>query len=302
MKVLFDNVSFSSPSGPNAFALKLAKQLAMMGHTIADPHDCDVQLSFITTTQRRASTILRLDGVWFNTAQDYRQMNEPILQSMLAAEAVIVQTEFDRELVARYLGPHPNVTVIRNGTDVEGILATEPLQSAQLDTHSEVWCCASSWRPHKRLSEDVRYFREHAPTDACLVVAGENPDSQVADPRVFYAGHMDQQTLWGLYRMVAETGGSFVHLPWLGHCDNVLIDARAAGCRVVCTDSGGTKEIAGKGAAVVRDAPWDWQPLELYEPPQLDLSQTYLAGEEAESELDIAVCAKRYLAVLESVA
>lgn len=301
MKVYFDNVDWSSSSGPNAFGLKLAKQFAMMGHTLADMHDCEVQLSFISMLRQAAPTVLRLDGCWFNSDQEWERMNRSLRHSMQSSAAVVVQTDFDRELISRYLGHHPSVTVIRNGTDVAAIQATEPMQSPQLDTYDEVWCCASSWRPHKRLSEDVRYFRECAPERACLVIAGENPDCRVADPRVFYAGQLDQETLWSLYRRTASTAGRFVHLPWLGHCDNVLIDARAAGCRVVCTDSGGTGEVAGEGATLVEDAPWDWQPLKLYEPPALDFSKVSVAGTSSCSELDIAVCAKRYLGVLQSV-
>lgn len=296
MKILFDNVSWSSNSGPNSFALKLAKQLVLSGHVIADPQDCDVQLSFIMMTTKRAPTVLRLDGIYFNSEQDYELFNKPIKNAYDIAESIIVQSYFDYELITRYFGERDNVHVIHNGTNLEEIQNTTAIESTHLDRFSEVWCCASSWRPHKRLSENIKCFFELAPPDACLVIAGENPDVRVADPRVFYAGHMDQENLWGLYKRSFK----FIHLAWLDHCPNVVIDARAAGCKIICSDSGGTKEIAGKDAILIRDPEWDWTPCELYKPPKLDFSNIDF-NETCDSNIDIKYVAEKYIDVLKAI-
>ena len=48
MKIHFDNVNFSSRSGPNSFALRLAKELTRLGHQISlDCISCDLSLVFI---------------------------------------------------------------------------------------------------------------------------------------------------------------------------------------------------------------------------------------------------------------
>ena len=152
---------------------------------------------------------------------------------------------------------------------------TAPLQHSALDRYSQAWACASSWRPHKRLSENIRYFHEHAPETACLVVAGDV--SQVIDSlqgvrldRVLFAGDLDHDTLTSLYRRSTH----LLHLAWLDHCPNVVVDARAAGCRIVCASSGGTEEVAGLDAVVVEEDAWDLTPLDLYTPPSLNFSRS----------------------------
>ena len=65
----------------------------------------------------------------------------------------------------------------------------------------------------------------------------------------------------------------FVHLAWLDHCPNVVVDARASGCKIVCSSSGGTKEIAGLSAVVIEEDEWGFEPVELYSPPPMDFSR-----------------------------
>jgi len=291
VKILFDGCDFSSSSGPNAFGLKLAREFTRMGHVIADADSVDRQLSFITMRNALAPTVLRLDGIYFNLAQDYQQQNAPIRSSYERAERIVVQSYFDLELVGRYFGHRDNVAVIHNGTDLDEVRNAPIMQSSAIDGCDRVWCCASSWRPHKRLQADLRYFMEHAGSKDCMIVCGDNPNHVVSDPRVFYAGQLDRQDLLSVFRRADV----FVHLPWLGHCDNVLIDARAAGCEIVCTDSGGTSEIAGLDATLIEDAHWDWRPCMLYDPPPLDFSRKRFATIDSESDIDIRSVARRYI-------
>jgi glycosyltransferase involved in cell wall biosynthesis len=80
---------------------------------------------------------------------------------------------------------------------------------------------------------------------------------------------MQQDQLNALYRRSSH----LIHLAWLDHCPNVVVDARAAGCRIVCSSSGGTEEVAGNNAIVVEEDEWDLSPLDLYSPPRLDFSR-----------------------------
>ena len=42
---------------------------------------------------------------------------------------------------------------------------------------------------------------------------------------------------------------------------------------VICSSSGGTKEIAGPDAIIIQEDDWDFSPLELYKPPPMDFSK-----------------------------
>ena len=297
MKILFDNVSLESTSGPNGFARKLQSQLEKENEislVASETFIPDIQLSFIASHYQFAPIVQRLDGIYFNTDQDWRTLNSPIKHTYEVAESVIFQSEFNKKLTTKFFGEHKNSHIIRNGTDLNLISNIKPMENEILDNFENVWVCASSWRPHKRLSENIRYFIEKSAKHDCLVICGENPDVKISDPRIFYAGHLRWIDLISLYRRATH----FIHLSFLDHCPNVVVDARAAGCHIVCSSTGGTKEIAGKNSTVIVEDEWDFTPMKLYNPPAMDFSNT-VAGDQDES-IDISEIGKMYLEVLEN--
>lgn len=88
MRLQFENVDFNSRSGPNNFGLKLAKQLAADGHELTND-DPEVRLAFIQSRNDFDPTVLRLDGIYFNTQQDWEEMNAPIRASYDHATSVM---------------------------------------------------------------------------------------------------------------------------------------------------------------------------------------------------------------------
>ena len=66
---------------------------------------------------------------------------------------------------------------------------------------------------------------------------------------------------------------TFVHLAYLDHCPNVVIDAQAAGCKIICSSTGGTHEVVDNGIMILEEA-WDMKPCALYKPPNMDFSKT----------------------------
>ncbi len=294
MKILLDNVDVNSSSGPNSFGRRLQTEIKKMGHvidtTVVSP---DVQLSFIMTNQIKAKVALRLDGIYFNSRQNWEKLNTPIKDSFNSAELVIYQSNFNKSLTEKYFGYAKRSIVINNGTCISTIESIPTLR--QLNEYAEIWSCASSWRPHKRLKDNINYFLEKSPSDACLVVAGENPDYVVQHARIFYAGKLSWEQCISLYK----SSSVFLHLAFLDHCPNVVVDARAAGCRLVVSSSGGTKEIAGLNATIVEDVDWDMLPLDLYSPPAIDYSRE--RSNEIVSNIDIVDVSRQYISALESI-
>lgn len=293
MKIYFDNVDFQSSSGPNSFARKLASEVLRKGHTVSDPKNCDVQLSFIQATGKSAPLCQRLDGIYFNSEQDWNALNTPIKETYNIADGVVFQSHFNKFLTEKYFGKKEKSAIIHNGTDLDLISKIKPVQITDLDNFENVWSCASSWRPHKRLSENIRYFLECAPSNDCLVVAGNVPENPFDHERVFYCGNLSWENLISLYKRSSH----FLHLALMDHCPNVVVDARASGCRIVCSSSGGTKEIAGKNSIIIQDMDWDYLPFKLYEPPRLDFSKI-LESDTLESSLDISDVTDSYLSFL----
>lgn len=294
MKYLLDNVDLTSNSGPNSFGRKLSLTLDKMGHQRVG-HDMspDVQLSFIQASGLYAPMVQRLDGIYFNSAQDWAAMNGLIKTTYDLASAVVCQSEFNAMLTARYFGPHRQTHVIHNGTDLEAIVNIPALYDAPAWAGRTIWTCASQWRPHKRLADNIRYFQEHAGHDECLFIAGNvDPSIIPHDDRIFLTGDIPWETLISLYKRSKY----FLHLAFLDHCPNVVVDARACGCQVICSSTGGTHEIAGRNAIVIEEETWDFRPLDLYHPPSMDFSRKVTT--DWNSELDIRAVAIKYAEVL----
>ena len=293
MKVKFDNVDFKSRSGPNMFGQKLAIQFQKDESIEIVNENYDIQLSFIQMTNIFNPTILRLDGIYFNTQVDWKKQNLPIQRSYNAAAHIVVQSDFNLSLVKRYFGNRDNVSVIRNGTCLDIIDKVQPASLGDF-SEKEIWLCASSWRPHKRLKDNIEYFLQAAPVNAILVVAGEHPDHDAsATGRVIYAGNLR----WDHLISIMKIASTFIHLAWLDHCPNVVVDARACGCKVICSSTGGTKEVAGKNSIIIEEDEWDFSPTELYNPPSLDFYRSRPATE-AVSSIDIKSVCSDYTSIM----
>jgi len=306
MKIFAHNFDYRSNSGPNKFTRQLFSYLMKENLVSAagSSQESDVEFCLIQQQQEKVKPmVLRLDGIYFNSEQSYETQNKPILYSYKNADAVVYQSDFNKELIEKWFGKHKNGHVIRNAADLDLI---KTINSRYWDRTfpegTEVWSSASSWRPHKRLKENIRYFLEAADDHAVFAIAGsgvtDDDLSEVKDlmgKRVFYLGPLDYPSLLALYKR----SSTFVHLSYLDHCPNVVVDAIACGCHIVCASSGGTKELVNRGT-IILDKPWDFSPIPLYKPPQLDFN-SYLEISSKEEIVGIDHCAKRYYQVFKEV-
>tara|TARA_R100000008_G_C3580451_1_gene168146 strand:+ start:925 stop:1833 length:909 start_codon:yes stop_codon:yes gene_type:complete len=271
MNVFLENVNLKSNSGPNYFAQKLIKYLSLRSVLFNSNFPYDLKLTFIETQNHLVNLpmIQRLDGIYFNANFDCDKMNSNIKRTYEKSKGVIFQTEFNKNLIFNWFGEHDNYRVIQNGADtvfLDDITAKKPLELKQFNN---IWSCAAHWHPFKRLKENIEYFLEYSDKDDCLVVAGPNPDYLIKNPRVIYAGDLDPNNLLSLFKI----SNYFIHLAYLDHCPNVVVDARASGCKIICSDSGGTKEIAGPGAVLIAEThKWDYSFIEEKFPPPLNFN------------------------------
>mgnify|MGYP003655255178 FL=1 len=270
MNVHLDNVNLASTTGPNSFAQKLIKYGPKNGCTFDISKDPDAYLCFIESARKEYSIPMfqRVDGIYFNTRSDYNLQNRNIKRTYDMSTGVIFQSEFNRRLTTKYFGEHPNTIVIHNGADHEKISNIKSLDNSILDGYEAVWSCASNWRPHKRLKDNIQYFLKHSSERECLVVAGSTKYPKSHD-RVFFVGDLPHDALIALYKRSKY----FLHLAWLDHCPNVVVDARASGCKIVCSSAGGTREIAGPDAIVLEEEDWDMSPVDLYSPPKINFNK-----------------------------
>ena len=306
MKVFPHNFNPHSNSGPNKFTRTLFAALIRGGKisVVSDQRQADVEFCLIQQQAYKVKPmVLRLDGIWFNSDQDYNTQNAPIKYAYENADAVVFQSEFNKKLTEHWFGFHKNSQVIHNAADLSLIHSlNSSFWNNKFGKDVEVWSCASNWRPHKRLDENIRYFLEFAPKDAIFAVAGalgmDDAKKITNDKRVVLMGDLDYIALLSLYKR----SSTFVHLAYLDHCPNVVVDAQAAGCQVICSSTGGTSEIVSNGK-VINEPVWDFSPIDLYNPPKLDFNNINLIDSELveDSKSSIEKCAKRYHSVFEGV-
>ena len=297
MNVYLENVNLSSTTGPNYFAQKLVKYMGLRGNIFDPTLSYDIKLAFIESHGLRQDLpmVHRLDGVYFNANFDCDKMNYNIRRTYDASKGVIFQTNFNKDLIFNWFGPHDNYQVINNGSDVISIRNIPEGFQEYSQKYDNIWSCAAHWHSFKRLKSNIEYFLNFSQENDCLLIAGSNPDEIVAHPRIFYVGDLDSNTLLSLFK--AST--YFIHLAYLDHCPNVVIDARACGCQIICASSGGTKEIAGNGATIVQEPDWDFSFIKQTSPPLLNYEE--ILDNEIDSPVSMAIAAKEYERFLKSL-
>lgn len=315
MKLHIDGVDTNSRSGPNTFATRLARQLFETGHEVVfEKQDAKASLVFIEPSGAPlAQTVVqRLDGIWFSP-KDFHTRNVGIKRLYESADAVVFQSRFDQQLIEHCWGSgeerHRPDRVIGNGVSIKPVREfTIPALASLRSSYKRVFVCSSNWHRQKRLRENIElYLRLRAlEQNSCLIVMGNNPDCVVADPHVFYAGSVEPD----VYMQVYSMADWMIHLAWADHCPNVVVEALSQGTPVICSETGGTKELTGFGAyGMVLKEMYEYKNgLADYDsPPWIDLSQvTFLPLREQLDhsgipDISIESCAQQYVELIKMV-
>ena len=162
MKIFAHNFNPHSNSGPNKFTRTLFSFLMRNGKISVTPNQKEADVEFCLIQQQSHKIkpmLLRLDGIWFNSEHDYNKQNMPIKYAYNNADAVVFQSEFNKKLTEHWFGIHKNSIVIHNAADLSLIKSVgKNYWMEKLENPNEVWSCASSWRPHKRLKVGTRFW------------------------------------------------------------------------------------------------------------------------------------------------
>lgn len=295
MKVHFNNVNFSSSTGPNSFATRLAQELTTNFDVkiVNENQDYDVFLCFIEPTfkpKKPCKFIQRLDGIWFKPEQ-FNTHNELIKWAYTNCNKVIWQSQFDKTMTTKWWGDRPG-TIIRNGIKIEKQIQWSQISSIR-EKYEKIWICAASWHRQKRLKENITFFQNNSGENDVLMVLGNNPDYKTDDKRVLYLGNQPHEVCLQLYSI----SDWMIHLAWLDHCPNVVVEALSQNCPIICTDSGGTKEIVKKNGIIIPEIiPYDFSLCDYDNPPPLNLKNTDLKKIDVKNDyLDINSVAKLYI-------
>jgi glycosyltransferase involved in cell wall biosynthesis len=309
MKVYFDNVDFNSRTGPNTFAIRLAQALGYKSVTIADSDDYDIALSFIepsSALNKDKPYVLRLDGFWFSP-KDWSTRNVSMKSAHESAAAVVYQSEFDKKFCQTAFGKPKSEHVILNGSSIGNPIADDSLLRLRKE-YDQLWCCSANWHAQKRFEENYRllkHVREKTGMKIGMIVLGKDPPINMSakDRDVFYTGSV------GHYQCMKIYGACdwMVHMAWLDHCPNTVVEALSVGTPVIVAGSGGTPELvsATDGGIVIPDTEFDFTPND-YEnpPPVLGIDSFELPRNKIFPNMDgvdIRIVADKYIEVFEMV-
>jgi len=271
-----------------------------MGHKIVGESDAyDSFLIFIepSSKPREGSRIVhRLDGIWFKPDQ-FHTHNKLIRWSYENSDHVVWQSNFDKQMTCHHWGSRPG-SVIHNGIEIKKTEVTEPSIDTIRRAYKYMFVCSANWHRQKRLKENMELFfklKEKYPS-SCLVVMGSTPDCPVSHDDVFYTGSIPHSSCLEMY----SAADWMIHLAWLDHCPNVVVEALSQNCPVICNDSGGTKEIVRNNGVVIKENnPYNFELADYDRPYELTVPSLELPKLEIDnSYLDIKKVAQKYIRVL----
>ena len=304
MKIFFDNCDLGgSRTGPNTFARRLAVELSKRGHIIADANDYDVGLVFIEKTaslDTKKPYVHRLDGIWFRPGEIHTK-NENIKKTYQHAKYVVYQSQFDREMVQKWFGSKEG-EVIHNGIELSEVEISPDIDEIR-KKYDRVFVCSSNWHRQKRLKENIQLYmhlKKSTQESCCLVVLGSNPDCLVSGNDIFYAGSSVPHEICLQFYEIADW---MIHLSWSDHCPNVVVEALSRGCPVICSETGGTKELVKNDGLILKESHvYNYEAFDYDNPPQIDVTQIASLPTRPHverSRMDISLIADQYEKVLQ---
>lgn len=266
MYITFD-LEPSDKSGKHKFINRLRPEFEKLGLKLStDLNKSDIHLYVREWNSRSKCNICRLDGVWINTDESTvgaKKGNDNIIERIKNSDGVIFQNEFCKEAVNRILAMYPeNHMCILNGADSEEF-KVKPIK------HDKPYFLAMcKWRPHKRLKQIVQGFAEANLDGVDLIVLGD-PDYKKDFKNVVYKGWVGQKEA---ARYISGCVGS-VHLAYLDWCANSCVESLVAGKQIIHTNSGGTPLLIKGRGYQIKDGDWDFNKIDLYNPPKLNLNE-----------------------------
>lgn len=272
--------------GKSLFCNKLGWALKDLGVDITndDNQQVDIALNVIRLSDKCIKNakinVLRLNGVYHNTDQDYTAKNAGIKRSFEQCDAVIYQSLHSQRLCDKFLGTPNNkrFTVIYNGSqDVRPINNFGGPTISRARKHVAI--TFSKWRPHKRLRDILESFLLAKVKDSILYIAGDtaksglSSDEQVkymSNSRLLFLGPLNRQDMHA-YLKISDVS---IHLCWFDACPNSVVEALCLGVPVISNNVGGTHELLHRcnlrHLICNIDQPYDYKPVDLYNPPTID--------------------------------
>ena len=284
-----------------------------LGHTLSkDPADCDVQLCFIhIRTKTNLPIVLRLDGVYYDKAINFKAKNRAISKAHRHAKGIIYQSTISKEICERYLAKRTteNYVTVFNGIEENWGGDAESHEGINIVT-------TAKWRRWKRLQETINLFLtflKFCPNSKLHILGRLYGNKKTIHPKIFYYGQVGFDKMKSIYK----TADMFIHIARNDWCPKTVTEAIGSGIPVITTDgTGGSAEMCRitSGCIVVPGDKNSVQPDYPYQDPfnsisavvkkRLRKAMVQIAKDKRRvllpKEMNIEYVAQKYLEVLQN--
>jgi len=201
--------------------------------------------------------------------------NKGIFNSIINASGLVFQSNFSKLMYEYFFGQIdiPNI-VINNGVSIEKPV---PLihDSYTISQDKVVLFASAKWRGSKRLASLIELFNELnlRYNRLQLVLFGENAVFQ-SQKNILYLNKIDYKILRSVYNLC----DMMIHISFNDACPNTVVEAISVDKPILCTNSGGTKELVIKcKAGIISKCEKDAEFFKIKEniPPVIDMHQLY---------------------------
>jgi glycosyltransferase involved in cell wall biosynthesis len=310
--------------GPKIFLRRLKKsiteqKLAKLYHFYNPLH----QIAIYNTTAKniyQKPYVLRIDGIHFDkmeTYQNNKELNNKIFDSIKKADGIIFQSEFNKLFLEKILGKTTikNI-VINNGAEIIGN-SKNLIDRKYKKSEKKTIICSANWRKHKRLLDIVKVINKlnSIKNEYELIIIGQNASNFISSSTksIKIVGNVDPSEL-NYYYQISDL---YIHLAWIDHCPNTLIEAISNGLPVIVSNQGGAKEIVEMtNSGIISKCDKNivvGEFVDLYNPPEPDINvivndvldvfnnYNYYKNNMKLDAINIDLVARKYVSFLENV-
>ena len=279
--------------GPKIFMRKLSESIQRNGYAkVTNAIFPFFDIAFFNSIARNfyhKKYILRLDGLFFdikNTVGDNDELNRKIFKSLEKSKGIIFQSKFSKKLFERFYGEIEKENVIINNGSYLNRVVKEDNLAWNIPDDRIIAITVAHWRRHKRLQETVELFEELSLKFKQLFLVVIGPGGNISANKNIL--HIPSVKNVDIYKILSHADFMF-HLSWLDNSPNSVVEALCMKIPVLCSNQGGTKElveISNGGIVSNADKDFEFELVDLYNPPKPDMNQLYKDAVELINNLD----------------
>ncbi len=297
-----------SETGKGYFARRLMSAMESKGVAFVSPEenaDIDLGIGRWQYAPRAKKKILRLGAAHIDSSSQYKEYNKRKLASLKIADGVVYQSEFSKIVCDKFIGKIPKpFKIITNGAE---ITCNNTHALAEYDTY--FLASTRDWIPQKNLKDIVVSFLEARNKNACLFVTGKTHglEKKFIDNRIKFLGLVSQSRLTELYSIC----DIMVNIVYADACPNNVVEALCAGCWVLSSNSGGTKELVREGEngniLPLYDKPYSYglvdlsKPIKINREPLIGAFKRLYKRHSVNAYLDINSIADKYISFFNEI-